>query len=225
MDRIMDIDVNKHSSIRIGDIYIDPFKISEKNRKAKYIFITHSHFDHLSFEDIDKIVNDKTVFVGTDDVICEINKRYKNFTVVVEVNGNYDFGDISFSTFPSYNIVKKFHPFSNGWVGYVIVTNGISYAILGDTDFTDEVKNIKCDVLFVPIGGTYTMNAREASELTNIIKPNLVIPVHYNDIVGNKDDEKEFLSNLADIKYQIYLRCIDRIGMIIWLNLEVNMKK
>jgi len=40
------------------------------------------------------------------------------------------------------------------------------------------------------------MNAKEASELTNIINPNLVIPVHYNDIVGNKEDEKIFLKGL-----------------------------
>jgi L-ascorbate metabolism protein UlaG (beta-lactamase superfamily) len=50
------------------------------------------------------------------------------------------------------------------------------------------------------------MNAKEASELTNIIKPNLVIPVHYNDIVGSKEDEKVFLENLdKEIEYKLYL--------------------
>jgi len=201
----MDINVNKHSSIRIGDIYIDPFKINEKRNDAKYIFITHSHYDHLSFKDIEKVINDKSVFVGPKDVINEIKKKYDNEVIEVKTNNIYELSDISFITIPSYNINKKFHPFSNGWVGYVISVNGVRYAILGDTDLTDEVKSIKCDVLFVPIGGTYTMNAKEASELTNIIKPSLVIPVHYNDVVGNKSDEKEFLSGLGDINYQIYL--------------------
>ena len=201
----MDINVNKHSSIRIGNIYIDPFKIEEKKNDATYIFITHSHYDHLSFADIDKVVNGASVFVGTIDVIDEIKKKYDNEFIVVEANGNYEIGDISFSTFPSYNIDKKFHPFVNGWVGYVINMSNIKYAVLGDSDLTDEIKNIKCDVLFVPIGGIYTMNAKEASEATNIIKPNLVIPIHYNDIVGNKVDEKEFLEGVKGIKYKLFL--------------------
>ena len=55
----MDINVNKHSSIRIGDIYVDPFKIDVCKKDARYIFITHSHYDHMSIDDIDKIVNDE----------------------------------------------------------------------------------------------------------------------------------------------------------------------
>ena len=201
----MDINVNIHSSIRINNVYIDPFKIEEKKNDAKYIFITHSHYDHLSFEDIDKVVNEKSIFVGPKNVIDEIKKKYNNKAIAVENVGVYKLGEIVFETFPSYNINKKFHPLINGWVGYIINIDGVRYAILGDSDLTDEAKNIKCDVLFVPIGGTYTMNAKEASELANIIRPKLVIPVHYNDIVGSKVDEKEFLDNLNDIKYKIYL--------------------
>lgn len=201
----MDINVNRHSSIRIENIYVDPFKIDEVSKDARYIFITHSHYDHLSFEDIDKIVNDRTIFVATRDVINEIEKKYDNDVFVVEVNKEYELKDVSFSTFPSYNKNKKFHPLSNGWVGYIINVNGIKYAILGDSDLTEEAKLIKCDVLFVPIGGTYTMNAKEASDLVNIIKPNLVIPVHYNDIVGNKEDEKQFLKGLKKVNYKLFL--------------------
>ena len=124
----------------------------------------------------------------------------------MEANNSYKFGDISFSTFPSYNISKQFHPRSNGWVGYVIYADDVIYWIIGDSDLTEEVKEIKCDVLFVPIGGTYTMNCIEASELTNIINPKIVIPVHYNGIVGTKEDEKRFLSCLnSGIEAKIYV--------------------
>ena len=74
-----------------------------------------------------------------------------------------------------------------------------------DSDLTEDVKKIKCDILFVPIGGTYTMSAREASYLTNMINPRLVIPVHYNDIVGSKKDEKEFLKGLKGVEYKLFL--------------------
>ncbi len=202
---MMNINVNNHSSIRIGDIYVDPFKIDNTSIKAKYIFITHSHYDHLSFEDIEKIVCDKTVFIGTVDVIEKIKERYLNEVIVVEKEKEYQSNGVKFSTFPSYNINKNFHPLSNGWVGYVIEVDNVKYCIIGDSDLTDEVKLIKCDVLFVPIGGTYTMNAKEGAMLANIIKPNLVIPVHYNSIVGNKDDEKEFLNYLENIECKILL--------------------
>lgn len=199
------IDVNYHSSIRINDIYVDPFEIKENKNDARFIFITHSHYDHFSLEDIRKVVNDNTIFVCTKDVKLELEKVYKNKIIEVNVNEKYCLEDIKFETFPSYNINKAFHPRSNNWVGYVIEVNGVKYAILGDSDLTSEVRNIKCDVLFVPIGGTYTMNGKEASELVNIIKPKLVVPVHYNGIVGNKDNEKEFLNNIKDIEYKIYL--------------------
>ena len=203
----MDINVNYHSSIRIGDIYVDPFKIEKVEKEASYIFITHSHYDHLSFDDINKIVNKSTIFVCTRDVSKEIKKIYSN-NIIVEVEPNKKYMDfnILFSTFSSYNINKKFHPKANNWVGYIIQVEGVKYAIIGDSDFTDEVKNIECDVLFVPIGGTYTMDALEASKLTNIINPKVVIPVHYNGIVGSKNDEKQFLKGLnKDIKCKIYL--------------------
>lgn len=201
----MDINVNKHSSIRINNVYVDPFKIDKCEVRAECVFITHPHYDHLSVEDIDKIVDYDTIFVGPSDVINELRKKYKNKFIVVEPNEQYRVRDISFETFPSYNMNKKFHPRSNQWVGYVINIDNIRYAILGDTDLTDEVKNIRCDVLFVPIGGIYTMNAKEASEASNIINPKLVVPVHYNDIVGNKSDEEEFLKGIKDIEFRLFL--------------------
>ena len=201
----MDVEVNYHSSIRIGDIYVDPFNIKENKNDARYIFITHSHYDHYSVDDIDKIIKEDSVFVCTKDVEIEIKKKYSNKVIVVDPDRNYSCDDVSFSTFPSYNINKKFHPKSNNWVGYIIEVSGVKYAILGDSDLTEEVKGIKCDVLFVPIGGMYTMNASEARELTNIINPKLVIPVHYNGIVGSKEDEKVFLKGLKKGDYMLFL--------------------
>ena len=74
----MDIIVNYHSSIRIGNVYVDPFKVNEKRNDAKYIFITHSHYDHYSLEDIAKVVNDSTTFVCTKDVYDDLKNFYKN---------------------------------------------------------------------------------------------------------------------------------------------------
>ena len=63
---------------------------------------------------------------------------------------------------------------------------------MGDTDALEENKNITCDVLCIPIGGTYTMNATEAAEFTNILNPKKAIPIHYGLVVGTEYDLDTF---------------------------------
>lgn len=193
------IRVNHHSSICIDEkIYIDPFNIKDKINNAEIVFITHSHWDHLDKDSILKVSNKNTVFVCTNDVketLKSLNIN-ENKMLIIKPNQKFQVSDVDCETFPAYNIFKDFHKKNNGWVGYKITLNGISYTICGDSDITDELRQLKTDVLFVPIGGTYTMDAKEAAELTNVIKPELVIPVHYGTIVGGIEPEKTFLENL-----------------------------
>lgn len=202
------LSVNCHSSICInGNIYVDPFKINTKLNNAKIVFITHSHYDHLDMGSIKNVINNQTIIVCTTDSAKMLEEEnINNQIVVVEPNKSYEVQNIKFSTFPAYN-VGHHHFLSLGFVGYTIVLNGVSYTICGDTDATEELKKIKTDVLFVPIGGTYTMNALEAANLTNIIKPKMVVPVHYNCIVGSKEDEKVFVQNVdKQIKVKILVK-------------------
>ena len=197
-----------HSSILINDdIYIDPFNIQDEKHNANLIFITHSHFDHFSPEDINKISNENTKIICTKDV----KEKLKGFTdeniLVVLPNVDYVVNGIEFKTIPAYNIIKPFHPKHNNWVGYVIKINNESIYITGDTDATEDAKNVKCDILLLPIGGTYTMNYKDAAKLTNTIKPKAVIPTHYNNnVVGTKDISQDFIELLdKDIEYRIDL--------------------
>jgi L-ascorbate metabolism protein UlaG (beta-lactamase superfamily) len=48
------------------------------------------------------------------------------------------------------------------------------------------------DLALLPAGGTYTMNAEEAAEAANQIKPKMAIPYHWGDIVGRQDDAEKF---------------------------------
>ena len=97
-----------------------------------------------------------------------------------------------FATVPAYNINKQFHPKENKWMGYLIEIDGLIYYIAGDTDMTEENQKIKCDVAFVPVGGTYTMDYKEAAKLINIIQPKVAVPIHYGSIVGTKQDAINF---------------------------------
>lgn len=82
--------------------------------------------------------------------------------------------------------------------GYIVEIDNIRYYIAGDTDINEDNKMVKCDVAFLPVGGTYTMIAEEAAELANIIKPKIAVPIHYGSIVGEKEDAEEFVKLLAE---------------------------
>lgn len=175
-------------------IYIDPYNIKKEYKDADLIFITHNHYDHFSKEDIKRIKKENTIIVITEDIYndtLELNFEEKNIVKVIP-NREYQVEEISFNTIPSYNINKKFHPKENNWVGYILNINDIKYYIAGDTDINEENKRVDCDVAFLPVGGTYTMNYSEAAELANIIKPKIVVPIHYGIIVGTKEDATNF---------------------------------
>ena len=192
------IEVLYHSSIRINKektIYIDPFKIDRNYNDADIVFITHDHYDHYSEEDIDKVINENTTIIIPDELLTKLLRKgiNKNAIITVEPNEKYMVQGIKFETIPAYNTNKTFHPKENGWVGYIIIINGIRYYIAGDTDITEENKQVKCDVAFVPVGGTYTMDFKEAASLINEIKPKIAIPIHYGSIVGTEQDAIDFI--------------------------------
>ena len=146
-------------------------------------------------------VNEKEIFIHTVEkfVFHSLIDR-----CVLVINENFKDDSVEVSVVPSYNIGKKFHPKENGWNGYIVKLNNISYYIAGDTDLNDDIKNIKCEVALVPVGGTYTMTYKEAAELINIIKPNLAIPTHFGSVAGEMGDGESFKSLInPDIQCEI----------------------
>lgn len=195
---IDNIKLISQNAIRIDNgkiIYIDPFRITGYSNDADYIFITHSHYDHFSKEDILKIKKNSTIIVITQNLYNEvINLGFTNI-LVVSPNNSYEVDGIKFSTVPAYNINKDFHKKEYNWVGYILnIDNNILY-IAGDTDNIPEIRTIKCNIAFVPVGGTYTMNYKEASDLIKEINPDLAVPTHYTE-VGSKDDALSFKNEL-----------------------------
>lgn len=205
------INLFKHNSIKItGDfnIYIDPFEIDNETKDADIIFITHSHYDHFSINDILKIKNKNTIIISTKDTYQELIKYFdSNKIIIASPNNSYEVLGINFYTVRAYNVNKSFHPIDNDWVGYIINIDNTKYYIMGDTDINDDVLKVKCDVLFIPIGGTYTMNYKEAASYTNTINPKIVIPTHYGLIVGDSKLGQEFKSLINNnISCEIYIK-------------------
>ncbi len=203
---ISNIEVNTQSSIKmIYDkiIYFDPFKIEDEKHDADIIFITHNHYDHMDAESIKKIKNKNTIIVAPksmEEVIKNIEfKEYVFLNPYEEIN----IGSINIKTIPAYNISKTFHPKENNWLGYIITYNNVSYYVAGDTDKTNENEKVKCDVALIPIGGHFTMDVNEASELIKKINPKIVVPIHYGSIIGDIADGKKLKGILSDTNIQV----------------------
>ena len=174
-------------------IYIDPYKINS-DTIANYIFLTHTHYDHFSFNDIVSISNKDTRLFAPADAQPKLKEYIGNVTIV-QPNDKYQVENLIIDTVPAYNQFSGFHPKSNNWVGYIIELDGKKYFHSGDTDYIDELNNLKSKELFVamlPVGGTYTMDAKDAAKLANVIKPRYAIPMHYGTVIGDIKDAEEF---------------------------------
>ena len=147
IDRLDNVKVLEQNTIKINNIYFDPYRIKEETHDAEMIFITHSHYDHLSLEDLKKIKNDNTIVIAPEDCGDKLSEIFQDEQIfIVEPNNKYKLFDVKFETIPMYNIGKEFHPIENEWVGYIIYIDGVSYCIAGDTDITEENKKIECDI-------------------------------------------------------------------------------
>ena len=184
-----------HASFKIKGktkvVYIDPWKLKGSPEPADIILIGHSHFDHLSIPDVEKIQKQSTVIITTADCASGLKGNIRiikpGSTVVVD--------DITVQAIPAYNVNKAFHPKSNEWVGFILTLDGERLYYASDTDFIPEMKALKnIDSALLPIGGTYTMNANEAAQAAKIINPRIVVPYHYGDIIGTKEDAEKLAS-------------------------------
>jgi L-ascorbate metabolism protein UlaG (beta-lactamase superfamily) len=193
-----------HASILIStggkNIYIDPWKLIKDQPKADLICITHSHYDHFSPDDINKILKKETFLIGATGTVNKIKAGEKR---EIRPGEEVNLGWVKVKGVPAYNINKNFHPKTSNFLGFLIEIEGNRIYIAGDTDFIPEMKEISADIVILPVGGTYTMTAEEAANAVNTIKPKIAIPYHFGDIVGSERDAKLFSSFVLNSKVEI----------------------
>ena len=173
-------------------IYIDPWKLKDSPHDATMVLVSHSHFDHYSPEDIAKVRGSDTKLAASSDVVAQ-----ETAGEAITPGLTIELGGVRVTGVAAYNPKKDFHPKANKWIGFVIEVGSKRIYYAGDTDFTEEMSVVgDIDLALLPVGGTYTMNAKDAAEATKHVKPKMAIPYHWGDIVGSRNDAEKFATNV-----------------------------
>ncbi|MFA5930155.1 MAG: MBL fold metallo-hydrolase [Candidatus Micrarchaeia archaeon] len=175
-----------HSSVLLEAdgmrVYIDPFVLPRGYPPADIILYSHGHTDHCVAAP--SITTSRTVLLGNH---CKLPVR------VIEIGGKEKVGSAVIEAVHAYNIGKPFHPRDSG-AGFLIHFKAATVYFAGDTDVIPEMGGIDCDIALLPIGGTYTMDTKEAAEAVARIKPKVAIPIHYNYLTDTRADPLAFKS-------------------------------
>lgn len=180
--RLMEITYLGHSSFKIkgraATIVTDPFGegygLKYPKVEADMVTVSHDHGDH----------NNAKAVTGV--------------TKVISAPGEYEIKGVSIIGLPTYHDGKKGTERGKNTI-YVIEIDGFRLLHLGDLGhkLTDEtIKEIgNVDILFIPVGGFYTIDAKEAVEVYKQIGPTIIIPMHYK-----SDGTGEVLSKLLPLE-------------------------
>lgn len=194
-------------------ILIDPFL--EDNplipegvvpEKADLILTTHDHFDHL--ESIGSLLAPEGMIVGQPEVLQKIKDEHEDLKDINFINQGMGInigGTIKVDGM-EITMVQAFHSSGAGSpCGYVVtLPDGKSIYHAGDTGVFSSMSLIgelyNLDLALLPIGSVFTMDPRQASIAVRLLKPEVVIPMHYGTFPILIDSADEFV-RLANHQY------------------------
>ncbi|MBW3004352.1 MBL fold metallo-hydrolase [Candidatus Woesearchaeota archaeon] len=177
--------------LKIGNkiIYIDPYKgePTEYKDKADLILVSRWHYSNCRLELIEKVRQENTVILAPREVISH------TAGITAEAGKTWDIGeDIKVTPIDSYTIDRpQAHPKGTGF-GYLIEAEKKTVYYAGDSSYIPEMNKVKADIVILPVGGTFVMDAREAAKAAEMINPKLAIPSHWGSLFGSIDDANWF---------------------------------
>ncbi len=208
--KLLNLDFTRiaHDTFRIAGskvIYTDPYKMT-KHDEADIVLLSHEHFDHLSREDLDKVIMPGTAIVASPLCKDGLKGLKVKETRFLDPGGKTLVEKVEIEAVPAYNVKSdrlKFHPKGEKRVGFVFKMDGTRVYYAADTDFIPEMKSIQCDIALLPVSGTYVMTAEEAAEAVATIKPKIAVPMHYGAIVGSEEDARKFKSLVKNCQVEV----------------------
>lgn len=163
----MDIIYLGHSSFKIktkaATVITDPFDpqmvgLKYSGVEGEIVTVSHAHQDH-----------------NATGKVSGIKK-------IVEGPGEYEISGVSIMGFPSFHDDKGGEERGKNTI-FVIEADGLRLVHLGDLghllsdELVDEIGDV--DVLMIPVGGSFTIGPKEATEIVSKIEPFFVLPMHY----------------------------------------------
>lgn len=176
-------------------VYVDPLNLPADAPPADLILVTHPHGDHFSPNDLTGIaVQGRTLIAGPAEVVKGVADWWQGKTMALVPGQALKLQGVAVETVPAYNVVKaQNHPKAAGWMGFVVVVDGLRLYHAGDTERIPEMKAVKADVALLPLGQTYTMNSvREAADAALDTGARVVIPIHWGMYEGSRGDVDNF---------------------------------
>ena len=149
----------------------------EDLKKVDIVCVTHDHGDHLG--DAVKICKQTgATFVGIYELSVYAEEQGVKDVVGINIGGTAEVKGVKIT------MIQAFHSASRGApVGFIINADGKAIYHTGDTSLFGDMRLIgeiyRPHVALIPIGGYYTMGPVEAAMAVELIKPNVVIPMHY----------------------------------------------
>lgn len=217
----MKISYHGHSVVKIEiegkTILIDPFingndltDLKVEEQKPDVILLTHGHNDHVG-DTVEIAKASDALVVAPNELAVYLGWQGLN-THPMHIGGarQFDFGKVKFT--------QAFHGSSYITADNEIIYTGMPAGILftaegktiyhaGDTALFSDMKLIgerhPVDVLFIPIGDNFTMGPEDAAYAVSLIKPKIVVPVHYNTFPPIEVDPQKFADLVEGADVQI----------------------
>lgn len=177
----MDITYLGHSAFKLkatnASVVTDPFDkyigFAMPSVSADIVTVSHEHKDHSDISSVK----------GT-------SRRPEPF--VVSAPGEYEVGGVSIFGIRTYHDNKQGEDRGKN-TAYVIHLGGVKIAHLGDLGHQLSDKQLEeldgVDVLLCPVGGHYTISAKDAVKMVSAVQPSFIVPMHY---LTDKHDQKTF---------------------------------
>ncbi len=140
----------------------DPFHkdigLKVPNFEADIVSISHDHDDHNNV------------------------KALRGNPFIIDWPGEYDYKGILVEGVASFHDDKEGSERGDNII-YRIEMDGISITHLGDLGHilneSQLEKIVGTDILLIPVGGKYTLDAKRAVEVVTQVEPRIIIPMHY----------------------------------------------
>lgn len=183
-----------HSAFLLDDgkhqLVIDPFLTGNPNApveaaeiKAPFVVVTHGHGDHLG-DGIHIAKTNKGIFIAVNELANYAASQGAN-AHNMHIGGawNFPFGRIKF-TIAHHGSAISDGRYMGEPAGVIISMGGKKIYHAGDTGLFMDMKLIgeleDIDICMLPIGGNFTMDIDDAVIAADMIKPKMLIPMHYN---------------------------------------------